>query len=194
MGQTTTNQPSASASASVSKAEVDGARDAGGAQDRGDARASSGDWVGAVAAWRAAAEAGDPAAIARLRTFVASFGQTETTPESVRVPRRALAPLAICGEATAFALLAMIGANRVDDGPDTVLLAFGWVAVAVAAAAALLFAARSGRLDGGSEAFAARAAVADVAARAEAIAGRAKPAETGILEPPDATPPAGEER
>lgn len=191
MRRSTTNQTPAPAS----KFEIDDdTGDGTSARDRGDARATAGDWVGGVAAWRAAAEAGDPAAIARLRTFVASFGQTETTPESVRVPRRAFGPLALCGEATAFALLAMIAANRVDDGPDAVLLAFGWVAVAVAAAAALLFAARSGRLDGGSGAFAARAEVGDVAARAEAIAGRAGPTETGVGESPDATPPAGEER
>lgn len=77
------------------------------------------------------------------------MAKTETNPpDRRRLPRHALGPLAVCGEAAVFAVLAMVAANRVEGGPDNVLLAFGWVAVAVSAGAALVFAGRSGRLDG----------------------------------------------
>ena len=64
------------------------------------------------------------------------------------VPRRALGPLALCFEAAILGLLAMIAANRVDGGPDAVLLWVGWAAWAVSLVAAIVFAGRSGRLDG----------------------------------------------
>ena len=65
-----------------------------------------------------------------------------------RLPRRALGALAVCLEAAVLGILAVVAANRVDEGYDPVLLLFGWVAFAVSAIAALVFAAHSGRLDG----------------------------------------------
>ena len=64
------------------------------------------------------------------------------------VPRRAIRPLAVCLEAAALGVLAMVAANRVDGGPDPVLLGIGWASFAVSAVASIVFAAWSGRLDG----------------------------------------------
>ena len=89
------------------------------------------------------------------------------------VPRRALTPLVICLEAAALGVLAIIAANRVEGGANLVLLGFGWAGFAVSAGASLVFAARSGRLDG-HEVRAAPAVTADeddAARRAQEIVG-----------------------
>lgn len=134
----------------------------------GDARVAAGDSTGTGTARRAAGEEGRRVAPAKDRgaTGVGTAHRADD-----RLPRRSLRPLAICGEAAAFALLAMIAANRVEGGPDAWLLAVGWVAVAISAGAAIVFAARSGRLDGTAAPTGARsAAPAETIAVAEPIA------------------------
>lgn len=140
----------------------------------GDERAEAGDWLGAVRRWRAAAVVGggeqEAAAEQRLRAFVRHVGATD--PAADRVPRRAIGSLAICLQAALFGVLTMILGNRVEGGQDAVLLWVGWASFAVAAVAAVVFAARSGRLDGTGSSLAATADPAEVAAHAEAIATR----------------------
>ena len=83
------------------------------------------------------------------RTAATDAGAVEATANGRwGVPRRALTPLAICLEAAVLGVLAIIAANRVEGGPSLVLLGFGWAGFAVSAGASLVFAARSGRLDG----------------------------------------------
>ena len=83
------------------------------------------------------------------RTSTTDPGGTEATAIGRwGVPRRALTPLALCLEAAALGVLAIIAANRVEGGANLVLLGFGWAGFAVSAGASLVFAARSGRLDG----------------------------------------------
>lgn len=159
---------------------------------RGDERAKVGDWMGAVRHWRATAEAGPTvsereaaAAERRLRGFVRHAGASD--PAADRVPRRALGPLAVCLQAALFGVLTTILGNRVEGGQDAVLLWIGWVSFAVSAAAAVIFAARSGRLDGTGSTLAETADAAEVAARAEAIA-------TRLASAPAATSAAGSRR
>ena len=129
----------------------DEARNAGvGAEElvrQGDAMAAAGDWIAAVERWRAAAGIGAEAeARARLRGVLERVGRGQVAEDGV--PRRALQPLAICLEAAALGVLAFVAAGRGPSGIDPVLLVVGWLGMAVAAGGALVFAARSGRLDG----------------------------------------------
>jgi hypothetical protein len=117
-----------------------------------------------------------------LRAFVRRFGSVEAeTPGGAGVPRRALQPLAICVEAALLGVLAMIAANRVDGGPDTMLLLLGWLAFAVSGGSAVVFAARSGRMDGSRPAptLAETADLETIGARAEAIAAGMEPTGGG---------------
>ena len=66
------------------------------------------------------------------------------------VPKRAIRPLAVSVEAALLGIVAMLAANRVGGETDVWLLWLGWAAFATSAGATLVFAARSGRLDGGS--------------------------------------------
>ena len=139
----------------------------------GDARAAAGDWIGAVARWRAAGEAGaEPAAIARLRAFVEQFGGTPS--EDARIPPPALGPLAVCVGATVLGTLAFVAAGRPGGGIYPILLALGWVGVAIACGSALDFALRSGRPADGTTPAAIPEPVdlEELAARAEALAAR----------------------
>jgi hypothetical protein len=148
----------------------------------GDERTEVDDWRGAVSAWRAAAASGaDDAAGARLRAFVRRFGPAAAeAAEGAGVPRRALQPLVICVEAALLGVLAMIAANRVDGGPDTILLWLGWLGFAVSGGSAVVFAGRSGKMDGGrtAPAVAETADLETIGARAEAIAAGMEPTET----------------
>ena len=64
------------------------------------------------------------------------------------LPPRARPPLAVCAAAALIGGLALFAATRREFGESGLLLLLGWTGVAVAAVAALVFAARSGRLDG----------------------------------------------
>lgn len=142
---------------------------------RGDARAAADDWVGAVELWRAGGRGGaGDAARARLRGVLERFA-TERVSEG-GVPRRALQPLAICLEGAVLGVLAFIAADRGPTGIDPVLLAVGWVGMAVAAGGALVFAARSGRLDGTPRAAAVpdNASLDDLGVRAADVAARGR--------------------
>ena len=155
----------------------------------GDERSEREEWAGAVASWRAAAAAGAmEAADIRLHAFVRQFGAAPPAIVSLGLPRRALQPLAICVEAALFGVLAMLAANRVANGPDAVLLGLGWASFAVAAVGAVVFAARSGRLDGGvaDTKFAETADFDTVAGRATEIAARLgteRPSEFAMTPP-----------
>ena len=140
----------------------------------GDARAEAGDWIGAVARWRAAAAAGaEPAANTRLRAFVQRFDHTPPI-EGGRVPRQALGSLAVCGAATVLGTLAFVAASRAGAGIYPFLLALGWVGTAIATGSALVFALRSGRSDDGTAPAAVPEPVGpdELTARAEALAAR----------------------
>ena len=139
----------------------------------GDARAEAGDWIGAVARWRAAAAAGaEPAANTRLRAFVQRFDPTPPI-EGGRVPRQALGSLAVCGAATVLGTLAFVAASRAGAAIYPFLLALGWVSTAIAAGSALVFALRSGRSDDGAAAAVPEPVGLDeLTAQAEALAAR----------------------
>ena len=146
---------------------------------RGDAHAEAGDWVGAVARWRAGAAAGaERAAKIRLRAFLHRFGGGPGAAAGAGVPRRALGPLAVCLEASVLGGLALFAADRPDGATDPILLGLGWLGVVVAAGSALVFAARSGRLDGGAGATLPESVPLDeLIGRAEELAARLTPSD-----------------
>lgn len=138
----------------------------------GDARAAAGDWVGAIRRWRvAAADGAEEEARARLYAFVRRNGGAAPPSADGRLPAPALRALTVLLTASLVGTLAFVIAGRTETA-NSVLLVIGWSAVALAATAALLFAARSGSLSGAGDpaAFWANAAVDELAARAEAIA------------------------
>lgn len=143
----------------------------------GDERAEAGDWVEAVGRWRAAMGEGATgereAAEGRLRAFVGHFDPGG----AARVPRRALRPLAVCAETALLGVLTVVLGNAVEGGPDAVLLWAGWGCFAVSAGAAVVFAARSGRLDGPDPSE--TADLPEIAARADAVAARLAAAPAG---------------
>ena len=156
---------------------------------QGDARAAVDDWIGAVELWRAAGRDGaEEAARARLQRVRERFG-TERVSEG-GVPRRALQPLAICLEAAVLGVLAFVAADRGRSGIDPVLLAMGWVGMAIAAGGALVFALRSGRLDGSAApaVVAATGSLEDLGVRAADAARRSQRIGVSPLSPDAGNP------
>lgn len=154
----------------------------------GDTQAELGDWPGAVDRWHAAAGSGAVAeATIRFRAFLRRFGGPAQAGSTTAVPKRALTPLAIAGEAALLGVLALLAADRGPAGTDTVLLWLGWAGLAVSAGSALVFAARSGRLDGQRTRPTDfdNVTLEELTAQAKAVAARLLPATVVIQPNPD---------
>jgi hypothetical protein len=143
--------------------------------EQGDAYLKSGDVVAAVQCWRAAGTAGlEQAAAARLKALIRSRGRSGSIDRSV--PRRALGPLKVLGITVAFGTLAFFASDHGPGQSDVPLVWLGWLLYGIATASALLFALRSGPLDGRTSSMRAIDSLpfAEIADHAEGIANQLK--------------------
>jgi hypothetical protein len=115
--------------------------------DMGDSSLKNGDFETAVKQWRAAGAAGlEQAARSRLTALIRRYSRTGSIDRSV--PKRALSSLKLLLVTTIFGTLAFFASSHGSAGSDTPLVWLGWSLYGVAFVSSLVFATRSGRLDG----------------------------------------------